>query len=1200
MTKLKISEREIRKIADSNEIMQRGRRYYLNGNVSSLKVSEDKITAKVRGSYAEPYEVELEIDDGEVVDHFCDCPYYGEGCKHVVAVLYKLLNMKDKILSQTNISGKKKKEEIPEWAQSLTPESIEKAIAGADSYSINEQPRNGYSPHSYASLNSANFATEEKMLRAIQLVKANAVNIDEIEEDYMEAMVADGKNYNIAIDVDSWDNSIQPECDCNRYSRCGKCEHTAAALLALLAKQGFDISKYEQKLKKKIETQKFKSLVTCLEHIEPEIQRGNGEFKIFFNFEFAGGKPALSVQKAKLLKNGDYGRPLLASGEFVKSVLPGMPAKERSAFEVFMSSLLFAGGYGANRLTKSSFDNPLDTHIMGLIRDLYSENPSRVIGAVFPKEKACIKIRFDKDGKGYRLNISILAGDAPFNISRGKYAIFGDNPSWLCIFNSGQNACYFMELSSESSYAAKILFAHAGALISSRGFYEFAAKYAQKLSGVGDINFPEKVFLEDIELEPKPRLFLNTEAGVPLIELRFLYGTEEAVYGKTGDIIASKDNNLRRIKRNLQKEDEFKALLAETGAQAYNGGLHTASDLASWLSDNGSRLAALGFEIYGADKLFNRKVKFVEPELKIEVSSGIDWFDLKGEASFGEEKVPLANVLNAITNNERFVKLSDGTEGIIPKKWIDKLSSASGLVQCGKDGNAQAAKTQIAIIEQLLGIADKKAVDEEFSKIKERFSNFSEIKDAPLPASFKGSLREYQKAGYNWMHFLKEFSFGGCLADDMGLGKTVQALCMLLHEKEAGNKMRSLVVAPTSLIFNWVNEIEKFTPALEPYIHHGQFREKTINKIEKQHADLIVTTYGTLRNDTEIFKKMQFNYIILDESQSIKNPLSKNSKSVFGLSAKHRLVLTGTPIENNTIELWSQFAFLNPGLLGNMEHFKRAFASRIENSKNKEKSGELRSIINPFILCRKKENVAKELPDKQVTLLHCDMEPKQREVYDYWKESIKEDIKETIRTQGFMQSRMKILAGLTKLRQVCNHPVLIDESYAGESGKFNALMEQIHSVISGGHKALIFSSFVKMLQVFKRYFEENNIRFSYLDGSTANRKQAVDLFQTDEGVKAFLISLKAGGLGLNLTAADYVFIVDPWWNPAAEMQAIDRAHRIGQDKKVFVYKAITKDSVEEKILELQQKKLDMVKDIIAVEDGVFKRLKREDIMALFG
>jgi len=556
-------------------------------------------------------------------------------------------------------------------------------------------------------------------------------------------------------------------------------------------------------------------------------------------------------------------------------------------------------------------------------------------------------------------------------------------------------------------------------------------------------------------------------------------------------------------------------------------------------------------------------------------------------------------------NHERFIKLSDGTIGVIPEKWLNKFAGVIGFLKKEKK-QLKAAKTQIQIIEALLDISTKSKVDNKFKELQQKFKNFKEIQKMPLPSHLKGSLRDYQKAGYNWLHFLKEFGFGGCLADEMGLGKTVQVLSLLAYEKEHANNinnsmknndnMQSLVVVPTSLVFNWENEIKKFTPDLSFYVHHGLERKNDIDDIKD---DLIITTYGTLRNDIEFFKNKKFYYAILDESQQIKNPLAKSTKSVYTIKSKYRLVLTGTPIENNSLDLWSQFAFLNPGLLGNMEYFKSTFTRSIDINKDKDKASALKHMINPFILMRKKETVAKELPDKQLTLLYCEMEDKQRKIYEYWKEKIKEDIKAAIEERGFNESKIKILQGLIKLRQICNHPKLIDESFIGSSGKFNLLIEQISEVISEGHKVLIYSSFVKMLHIFRDYFNESKIKFAYLDGTTKNRNEAVEMIQSNNDVSIFLISLKAGGLGLNLTAADYVFIVDPWWNPAAELQAIDRTHRIGQDKKIFIYKAITKDSVEEKILQLQESKLELVKNVITVEEGVFKKLSQEDINNTF-
>lgn len=433
----------------------------------------------------------------------------------------------------------------------------------------------------------------------------------------------------------------------------------------------------------------------------------------------------------------------------------------------------------------------------------------------------------------------------------------------------------------------------------------------------------------------------------------------------------------------------------------------------------------------------------------------------------------------------------------------------------------------------------------------------------------------------------------------MGLGKTLQTLALLLKEQENGNKTQSLIIVPKSLVFNWEHEIKKFTPSLQAYIHHGQERLTETSKKNSKKADLIITTYNTLRKDLELFQHKQLHYVVLDESQQIKNPSAKNTKSVCKLKAKHRLVLTGTPIENNSLDLWSQFAFLNPGLLGTMDYFKQTFAKSIEKEGDKDKTSALKNLINPFLLMRKKETVAKELPAKQVTITYCEMGQKQREIYEHCKARFREEINEAIKEKGFMRSKMKILEGLMRLRQICDHPLLFDESFTGESGKFNALINQIEEVINEGHKALIFSAFVKMLHLFKNHFTNKGIKFCYLDGKTKKRKQEVEQFQQNKETKVFLMSLKAGGLGLNLTAADYVFIVDPWWNPAAEMQAIDRTHRIGQKNNVFVYKAITRNSVEEKILELQEKKLDLVKNVITIEKGIFKKLKKEDIDNLF-
>lgn len=473
---------------------------------------------------------------------------------------------------------------------------------------------------------------------------------------------------------------------------------------------------------------------------------------------------------------------------------------------------------------------------------------------------------------------------------------------------------------------------------------------------------------------------------------------------------------------------------------------------------------------------------------------------------------------------------------------------------------------------------------------------FKEIKEYPLPENMIGELRDYQRAGYNWLNFLKEFSFGGCLADDMGLGKTVQTLAFLQNELN-NKKLPNLIIAPTSVLFNWQREIEKFTPDIEYLLHYGTKRSRDVRRLRKK--ALILTTYGHLRRDITFLKDISFHYVVLDESQNIKNPHSDTAQAARNLQSANRLALTGTPVENNTMELWSQFSFLSPGLLGAQGFFKDSFMRPIEKDQNEQVASTLKKIIFPFILRRTKEEVVKELPPKIENVIYSPMSEEQQKIYDKVRDTYRNTIVEEISSKGLGKSAMRVLEGLTKLRQVACHPQLVDKTFEDEAGKFEAFKLMIDEIIAENHKVLVFSQFVKMLTVMREYLDEQAIEYSYLDGSTKDRESAVNKFQDDESIRIFLISLKAGGVGLNLTAADYVIHYDPWWNPAVEMQASDRAHRIGQTKRVFSYKLIAKDSVEEKILQLQQQKKALVQKLITTEGGFYKSLSKDDIVDLF-
>jgi SNF2 family DNA or RNA helicase len=462
-----------------------------------------------------------------------------------------------------------------------------------------------------------------------------------------------------------------------------------------------------------------------------------------------------------------------------------------------------------------------------------------------------------------------------------------------------------------------------------------------------------------------------------------------------------------------------------------------------------------------------------------------------------------------------------------------------------------------------------------------------------LPQNFRGELRPYQKAGYNWLHFLKKYKFGGCLADDMGLGKTVQTLAFLqsLQNEDKTNSSPSLLIVPTSLIYNWQIEAQKFTPDLKILVYAGHQRVKDEKTF--QHYDLVITSYGVVRQDEDLFLKFYFKYIILDESQVIKNPSSAISKTVRMLKSHYKLILTGTPIENSTLDLWTQISFINPGLLGTQNYFKDHFLTPIEKHGSEEKMRKLQAMIKPFVLRRLKTQVATDLPDKIENIRYTHMTPEQEKLYEETKSYFRNQLLEDYNGEN----QLLLIQGLTKLRQIANHPKLVDSDCEVASGKLDDVLYMIDEIISEKHKILIFSQFVKYLDLFRNKLDDKKIAYRYIDGSISSkdRQAEVSAFQNNEETKVFLISLKAGGVGLNLTAADYVFILDPWWNPAIENQAIDRAHRIGQKNTVFTYKFITKNTVEEKILLLQEKKKLLAGNLIKSEESFVKSLTKEDI-----
>ncbi len=724
--------------------------------------------------------------------------------------------------------------------------------------------------------------------------------------------------------------------------------------------------------------------------------------------------------------------------------------------------------------------------------------------------------------------------------------------------------------------------------------------YLSKLPIFPYLEFPENIDVKELNTVTGKRIYLEEMDEQLVVSLAILYDDVEVSFNQGTDQFLhydQKNSQITRVRRQKEIEEQIREEINDSDIIEDTPGLFYANleNALDWLFDGLPKLLKSEFEILGEEKLVRFKVRRRKPSINMAVSSEIDWFDLNLEIDFDGVSLTLAELKKSLKQQKKFVKLKDGSIARLPEKLLQKFQYLVEFGQANKN-SLRFQDCHLTFVDKILNEADKKELDNRSKRKLKKLEKFTEIEDQPIPANFKGELRFYQKAGYNWLYFLKDFSFGGCLADDMGLGKTVQALVFLQSEINQ-KRTPNLIVSPTSVLFNWQREIEKFTPEIEFVIHYGSKRTRDVRRLRNK--QLILTTYGHLRRDISFLKNIDFHYVILDESQNIKNPDSETAHAACGLLSKHKLTLTGTPVENNTLDLWSQFAFVNPGLLGSQIFFKENFMRPIEKEQDVQVGATLKKLIFPYILRRTKEEVVKELPPKIENTIYSPMSDRQQVIYDKIKETYRNTILAEIKEKGLNKSKMRVLEGLTKLRQVSCHPALVDSSFYDEAGKFEALKLMIDGIISENHKVLVFSQFVRMLHIIRNFLEEEAIEFTYLDGSTKNRSEVVDKFQEDESVRIFLISLKAGGIGLNLTAADYVIHYDPWWNPAVEMQATDRAHRIGQDKKVFAYKLITKDSVEEKILKLQQYKTKLVKQLITTEGGFFKTLGKEDIISLF-
>lgn len=810
------------------------------------------------------------------------------------------------------------------------------------------------------------------------------------------------------------------------------------------------------------------------------------------------------------------------------------------------------------------------------------------------------ELSFEKTTEGVTYQMRLREGRQSWSISSKTINVLTNTPAWITVGFRLYRVAHingFMVKPFRTKDIVRIPKSSVTAYFK-QFIYKVAAKVEIDANGFDVIQYEK---LEGCELEPVRLLFtenwgLSVRMVYPLAGFNWSDKKAQTTKLKMGE--GQDEISILQVKRDKVAENIFIAQLRRLGLHNLDGSYfqlaeNVEEDLLEWVIDHREALQELGFTV-NMPQIEGRSIALYRPTIQLSSNRTNDWFDIYGEVVLGPHRIPFLEIAKYIKKENPNFPLPDGTFFIIPEEWMNKYRE---LVMFGRfqGGKLQLAKSQFPLLENLdLAVEPLPVMDA------------TELSFA-LPEGLQAKLRPYQLDGVRWMaqHYHNEL--GACLADDMGLGKTLQTITILLYAKEHKRlpaatvtkntgaqldlfstpaqdvdflkPLNALIVLPASLIFNWMHEIRKFAPALSVYNHTGAKRHKDARLLGR--FDVILTTYQTALRDIDMLQRLEYEYIVLDESQQIKNRESKVFQAINKLNGKHKVSLSGTPIENSLADLWSQMQFINPDLLGTFRFFKKEFITPIERQQDEDKKERLRSLVQPYLLRRTKEEVAKDLPPLSTKLFYSDMEPEQKKFYEKEKSAARNYLLENF-VANDPKYRIMVLQSLTKLRQIANHPELVQPDFNKGSGKFNDVLEHWSVIRRAGHKALFFSSFVKYLELFRQRFESEKQAYAWLSGSLSSkeRQREIERFEGDPDIASFLISIKSGGTGLNLTAADYVFILDPWWNPTIENQAIARAHRIGQDKQVIAVKFIVRESIEEKILALQERKAQLAEDII--------------------
>jgi len=1119
-------------------------------------------------------------------------------------------------LNQISGIGKKRRRKIIDLLYQLPFDFTDPSLP----QNPEQDPFAGVTPNLKAFIQEIRYYNNDVADRGLKYFRDNRVQdiqLVDVRNKKYTAIVRGSRSYNAELVLGAEDQ-IGVSCSCpyfagSSYYYVNNCKHIYAFIFALAEKQRLE--RFQGDASKRYS---FNHLVGNLKSVVNETKTKDGELEYYMvryknSWTLYPKKiyPELSALENQTSRYGYSNYYGLSYDDPWKKLNPSLP-EDRLAI-TYLQQMLSSGQnrYGGPGQSATLPDYSIGD-VLDLIKDrtIYLREGKQTHHLPVQHEPLHVTAEFkgsngiqsetdvDKNQENLLFEFYLKNEDQTFRLN--ELEVITANPCW--VFFDGKLARV------EGSPEACSFFLKAGQKVNQIPQKEIGAFFKEVHPMLSKANVPVEMpedFVQERSVDPVPRLYLKEKGRQLYISLNVAYGEVEIDSENQPDTVivpSEEDRETERpymwsVKRDLEKENKWVSLLEETGlipGQSYRTFIPK-DDPLQWVAEQLPGLTEKGFEVYGENNLkrFARPKKITGSSFT--VSSGENWFELEGDVTFEDVSISLGDLLEAVDDGGGYFKLNDDTNGTLSEDWLKRLKKMMYLMEPGEK-KSKVPQIAAPLIDELAAETGAFQSDKSFDVYAQKFRDFEDIEQVDVPASFKGELRNYQEAGLSWLWFLHRFDMGGILADDMGLGKTIQVLALLAKIYEEEDKPHCLIIAPRSVIHNWQAEAKRFVPDLETYVHHGTDRISDMN--EWPEAELNITTYSTMRNDVEFLKNNKFDYIILDESHAVRNPASKTFRALRTLKAHHRLCMTGTPVQNTTMDLWAQMEFLNPGFLGSQKKFKSKWVQPIEKKQDEEAERLLHKMTSPFILRRTKQKVADDLPPLTNSRIDCDLEGAQQRTYEKYRRKYYDKIHNSINEKGVQKSRFTVLEGLTRLRQICCSPELLKKE-KGSSAKLNRFTELAEELIQEGHRALIFSQFVGFLKMIEETVQKKGWEYEYLDGSTTNRQERVDEFQKNADKKLFLISLKAGGEGLNLTGADYVFLMDPWWNPAAERQAMDRTHRIGQNQHVFVYRFVTPGTVEEKILRLQDKKRGLAEKLVVAESGIFKEMERDDLLALF-